>query len=123
MKTPLQACIVRTIPAVPSPWLPRLFRQRQPWRASQRSPSPASNFSPTIAENQVYFDATPATILTASATQLTVRAPNLVKDTVALRVSVYKSDKYSESKQYQLLAAVSDFGGLAKTDEPYGGDR
>jgi hypothetical protein len=78
-----------------------------------------SNFSPTIAENQVYFDATPATILTASATQLTVRAPNLVKDTVALRVSVYKSDKYSEPKQYQLLAAVADFGGLAKTDEPY----
>jgi hypothetical protein len=78
-----------------------------------------SNFSPTIAENQVYFDATPATILTASATQLTVRAPILVKDTVALRISVFKSDKYSDPRQYKLLAAVSDFGGLAKTDEPY----
>jgi hypothetical protein len=78
-----------------------------------------SNFSAVLAENQVFFDATPATILTATTTQLTVRAPNLVKDTVALRVSVYKSDKYSDAKQYKLLAAVSDFGGLAKTDEPY----
>ena len=78
-----------------------------------------TNFSAVAAENQVYFDATPATILTASTTQLTVRAPNLVKDTVQLRVSVYKSDKYSDAKQYKLLAAVMDFGGLAKTDEPY----
>lgn len=78
-----------------------------------------TNFSPTLAENQVFFDATPAAILTASATQLTVRAPNLVKDTVQVRVSVFKSDKYSEARQYRLLAAVSDFGGLAKTDEPY----
>lgn len=78
-----------------------------------------TNFSAVASENQVYFDATPATILTASTTQLTVRAPNLVKDTVQVRVSVYKSDKYSESKPYKLLAAVMDFGGLAKTDEPY----
>ena len=78
-----------------------------------------TNFSAVASENQVYFDATPATILTAGTTQLTVRAPNLVKDTVQVRVSVYKSDKYSEARQYKLLAAVSDFGGLAKTDEPW----
>lgn len=78
-----------------------------------------TNFSAVASENQVYFDATPATILTASTTQLTVRAPNLVKDTVQVRVSVYKSDKYSEAKSYKLLAAVMDFGGLAKTDEPW----
>lgn len=78
-----------------------------------------ANFSATAAENQVYFDATPATILTASTTQLTVRAPNLVKDTVQLRVSVYKSDKYSEAKQYTLQAAVRDFGELGRTDEPW----
>ncbi len=79
-----------------------------------------SNFSPVKEENLVYFDATLAPILSASATQLVVRAPVLVKDSVTLRVMVYKAELFSAPRQYKLLATVEPFGGLASIEEPYG---
>lgn len=79
-----------------------------------------SNFSAVKDENIVYFDATKANILSASATQLVVRAPTLVKDSVTLRVMVYKAELSSTPRPYKLLSAVSEYGNLGKLDDPYG---
>jgi hypothetical protein len=78
-----------------------------------------SNFSSVAAENLVYFDATLAPLLSNTTTQLVVRAPTLVKDSVTLRVAVYKSPSFSTPRQYKLMTAVAEMG-LGKTDEPYG---
>lgn len=78
-----------------------------------------SNFSAVKDENIVYFDATKANILSASATQLVVRAPTLVKDSVTLRVMVYKAVLSSTPRQYKLLAAVTEYGNLGKLEDPY----
>jgi hypothetical protein len=78
-----------------------------------------SNFSSVASENLVYFDAAQATVLTASATKLTVRAPTLLGDTLKLRVMVYKADLFSEVRKYKLISAVASFGSLGKVDEPY----
>jgi hypothetical protein len=79
-----------------------------------------SNFSAVSDQNLVFFDATKATILSASTTQLVVRAPTLVKDSVTLRVMVYKAESASAPRKYTLLAAVTEYGGLGKLDDPYG---
>lgn len=79
-----------------------------------------TNFSAVKDQNLVYFDATQASILSASATQLVVRAPTLVKDSVTLRVMVYKADLASTPRQYRLMAAVTEYGSLTKTEDPYG---
>jgi hypothetical protein len=79
-----------------------------------------SNFSTVKEENFVYFDASLAQIISASATQLVVRAPVLVKDSVTLRVMVYKAELFSTPRPYKLMATVEKFGGLAVVDEPFG---
>jgi hypothetical protein len=79
-----------------------------------------SNFSTVKEENFVYFDASLAPVLSASATQLVVRAPVLVKDSISLRATVYKGELFSAARQYKLLSAVDPFGGLGKVEEAYG---
>jgi hypothetical protein len=66
-----------------------------------------TNFSTVIANDIVYFDATPAKILTASATQLVVRAPLLVKDTVQLSIAVLGSQYLSNYVRYKFIASVN----------------
>jgi hypothetical protein len=78
-----------------------------------------SNFSGTPSENLVYFDAAAATVLTASTTKLTVRAPAVLGDTLKLRVMVYKADLFSTPRTYKLISAAASFGSLGKVDEPY----
>jgi hypothetical protein len=51
---------------------------------------------------------------------LVVRAPTLVKDSVVLRVMVYKAELSSTPRPYKLLSAVSEYGNLGKLDDPYG---
>ncbi len=79
-----------------------------------------TNFSTVKEENVVYFDTKEALILTATATQLTVRAPNVIKDSVVVRVQVFKAALFSNSKLCKLEAAVATFGGLDSFEEPFG---
>ncbi|MDP1678276.1 MAG: IPT/TIG domain-containing protein [Bacteroidota bacterium] len=77
------------------------------------------NFSTVKTENTIYFDIQKGTIQTATATQLTVKVPLLVKDTVAVKVSVVGADKFSEIKTYKLIGAVSEFGALSSFEDAY----
>ncbi len=77
-----------------------------------------SNFSAVPGENTVFFDAVPATILQASTTEIRVIAPVLVKDSIKVRVAVFRAELFSEIRYYRLDAAVEPFGGLSQNDEP-----
>jgi hypothetical protein len=79
-----------------------------------------TNFSAVKEANTVYFETTQATVLTAGATMLTVKAPNLVKDSVRVRVHTVSSWLFSNSANCKLEAAVSEFGQLVATDEAWG---
>jgi len=79
-----------------------------------------TNFSSVKTENTVYFDAKQAEVLTAGPTQLTVKAPNLAKDSIKIRVSVFGALLFSNTALCKLDAAVAEFGQLGGTDEAWG---
>jgi hypothetical protein len=75
------------------------------------------NFSPDPTQDIVFFDATPAQIVSASATQLMVITPNLLSDSAKIRVSTRGSALFSDPPVVRrLLAAAVEFG-KAKSDE------
>jgi hypothetical protein len=78
-----------------------------------------TNFSSVKENNLVYFDATPAKIMQASATQLVVTAANVVKDTIAVRVAVFGAELFSPPVTYKLQAAVEEFGKVQSFEEPW----
>ncbi len=75
------------------------------------------NFSSVKEENLVYFDATRGEVLSASPTQLLVKAPNLVKTPVQIKIAVLKSDLFSNILPYALEAAVLEVIKFKKDDE------
>lgn len=78
------------------------------------------NFSTVPKENLVFFDATVATVQQATATQLTLVAPTMVKDSIKVRVSVLGADQISSPPLlYKLDAAVSVFGNIGSGSEPF----
>ena len=79
-----------------------------------------SNFSSTKEENSVLFDAVTAQVLTATATQLTVRAPNLPKDSIKVKVTVFGAEQFSNIVLCKLEAAVAEFGNIQSNEEPWG---
>jgi hypothetical protein len=80
-----------------------------------------TNFSTTLSDNLVYFDATLGTVLSATATQLTVRPPNLVKDTVLIKIAVKGASLFSNPPiMYQLQSAAFEFGKGPENEDPWG---
>jgi len=78
------------------------------------------NCSPVAQQNLVLFDAVQAEVLQASATQLQVRAPNLVKDSIVVKVAVNTSQHFSQTMVYKLEAAAVEFGKFAPSESPSG---
>jgi hypothetical protein len=77
-----------------------------------------TNFSATPSSNLVLFDATVATVLSASATQLQVKAPALVSDTIKVKVGVLGSTLFSTPFRYGLAAATdAKFGNFSQAEE------
>ena len=72
-----------------------------------------SNFSETAGDNLVFFGDTPAEILSASSTELRVKAPNTPGEGLALRVSVRGALEFSPSVPYTLGSALTPFGELS----------
>ncbi len=71
-----------------------------------------TNLSPDVNKDFLFFNGKKATLLTASATQLTAIAPLVVGDSVAVRVSVLGALAFSNTAIYSLAAAVVPFGDL-----------
>jgi sugar lactone lactonase YvrE len=78
------------------------------------------NFSSVKENNLVFFNTTTATVIDATPTQIRVKAPNLVKDTVLISIAVRGSQLFNDPPfQYRLDAAVLEYGALTATEEPY----
>jgi hypothetical protein len=79
-----------------------------------------SNFSPRIEENAVFFGLNPATIVSASETQLLVQSPNIPDDSLEVKVSVLGALLFSNIMYYTLDSAVEEIGGFIDFDNAYG---
>jgi hypothetical protein len=75
-----------------------------------------TNFSSVLAENSVYFNAAPATLLSATATQIALVAPLVAIDSIGVRVAVSGSLQFSNTAQYKLFAGVLPWGSLLATE-------
>ncbi len=76
------------------------------------------NFSPDTAENSVFFKAQRAKMISASETTLVVLAPEIVEDSIPVRVSVRGALLYSNILYYSLEQAAIEYGlyGLENED-------
>lgn len=75
-----------------------------------------TNFSPVLEENVVYFNGQPSALLSASPTQITLKAPLVTSDSIGIRVAVRGALAFSNTHQYRLNAGVISFGGLISTE-------
>jgi sugar lactone lactonase YvrE len=82
-----------------------------------------SNFSSTPANNLVYFNARRATILSASPTQLLVRTPNMVADSIGIKVAVLGVESFSNSWQYRLESLFEDVIEFSSAENPWAATR
>jgi hypothetical protein len=78
------------------------------------------NFSSTAANNLVYFDGLRGTVLGASPTQLEVRPPIYIADSIRVRVAVIGAEMISNELLYRLEAAVERWGGFSDAENPGG---
>lgn len=63
------------------------------------------NFSPVVSENRVFFNGNAGTVLSASDTQLEVKVPVLVADSITIAVRVDGAYLYGYFSPYQLINA------------------
>ncbi|NIR70107.1 hypothetical protein GWN42_30130 [candidate division KSB1 bacterium] len=78
------------------------------------------NFSKTPEENLVFFDEETAEVLSATNQQLTVKTPQLLGDSIKIRVAVRGAQLFSKPAIYKLIPAVSDFSKIFEGAIVYG---
>lgn len=76
-----------------------------------------ANFSPVPGNNLVFFNQAQATVMSAAATQLVVKAPNVVDTIVYVKIAVQGAELFSEPFTYRLDPAVVAFGGIPNVVE------
>jgi len=77
------------------------------------------NFSTVPENNLVYFDKTLVTVVSASESQITINSPNLLGDTIKVKIAVHGAYLYSNIMDYKLVPAVWEFGGFDEYNDPY----
>ena len=79
-----------------------------------------SNFSTDTSKNLVYFGVTPATVLSASPTQLKVKTPNIYGDSISLRIAVQGAEKFSATKILSIKPSILIVSLIdSKAEKPY----
>lgn len=68
-----------------------------------------TNFSAEARNNLVYFNGVPGTILSATPTELKVKVPNVVADTVMVKIAIVGAKDFSNQFQYKMLSAWEEF--------------
>ena len=81
-----------------------------------------SNFSSDQSKNAVFFNGVKGEVLSATSTQLKVRPPNVISDSVQVKVSVFKVEDFSNIVFYKLAPAVVEIFNFdpANSGTPYG---
>ena len=77
------------------------------------------NFATITEDNYVYFGSAKAEVLSASATQLVVKSPIIIGDSLLLKISKPSVEKYSNAVLYKLTSAISEYYPFLKNQEPY----
>jgi hypothetical protein len=70
------------------------------------------NFSAKPEENLVFFDTDPAVVLAASSTELKIKTPNLVADSIPIKIAVLGAELFSPAVWYKLNPAAVIFGDI-----------
>ncbi|MBN1154137.1 IPT/TIG domain-containing protein [candidate division KSB1 bacterium] len=78
------------------------------------------NFSADKSRNAVFFNAKVAEINESSETQIIVKTPNLLSDSIGIRVAVQEAELFSNIMQYKLKPAAVAFGNLMEGSYVYG---
>ena len=78
------------------------------------------NFSANPQENLVFFDEVITEVLSASHERLTIRTPQVLGDSIQLRIAVQGADLFSEPVIYKLVPAVSNFSKIFDGAIAYG---
>ncbi|MCX7876074.1 MAG: IPT/TIG domain-containing protein [Melioribacteraceae bacterium] len=76
-----------------------------------------SNFSANKDDNFVFFGTAKATVISATPTQLIVKAPALVKNALDLKIAVQGVENFSNIVKYNLLEAVGVYYNFTKAVE------
>ena len=77
------------------------------------------NFSTVMEENLVNFNGVSAELLSASNTELVVKAPNVVSDSILVQVSVRGAVLFGEFFPYPLQSAIINVGDFDQNDDTY----
>lgn len=77
------------------------------------------NFSDTDSLNAVYFDNVKATLISATATELVVKAPKLVGNAISIKVIVAGGILLAKFAPYKLSSLTVEYGGILNVDEVY----
>lgn len=78
-----------------------------------------SNFSTVPENNLVFFGTAKATVLSASATQLIVKAPVLIKNNIEIKIAVQDAENFSNKVVYNLLEAAGEYYAFKDFETPY----
>ncbi|MGH7454406.1 MAG: IPT/TIG domain-containing protein, partial [bacterium] len=70
------------------------------------------NFSAKPDDNIVLFNTDPAVVLAASATELKIKTPNVVADSISIKITVLGAELYTPAVWYKLRPAAALFGDL-----------
>jgi hypothetical protein len=77
------------------------------------------NFSTDPAKNFVFFGKVQARVLSASESELQVKTPNLVGDSIQVKIAVHGALLFSNIVRYKLVQAIWDWGGFLAADDPW----
>ncbi len=78
-----------------------------------------SNFALSADSMAVFFNNVKATILSVDANKVIVKAPNLVKDTVKIKISKFTAEKLSNIATYKLTSALATIKEFSTGNRPY----
>ena len=78
-----------------------------------------SNFSTKNEDNFVFFGTSKATVISSASNKLVVKAPNLVKNNLDVKIAVAGAENFSNVVKYNLLEAVGVYYAFTKgVDDP-----
>ena len=75
------------------------------------------NFSITPEENLVFVGNKSADVIAASEAQITIKSPNIVGDSLKIKIAVHGAELFSDPVYYKLKPAVAIVGNLAEKNE------
>ena len=78
------------------------------------------NFSSNVDENFVYFDAHKVDVITASETELTLKTPNIIGDSIQIKIAVHGAENFSNIVYYILEYTAYEYGGIDHFSDAYG---